>query len=211
MKHFTRFFTTVLLLVASLAPAFATTFTVTVGNNFYSPNNVPVLVGDVVRFVWQAGVHPTVSETGYWQPFTPSASAPTREITFTTAGSFRYYCSAHGAPGLPLGQGQNGLITVSPATPTATLNTRAAGIEVSVFPNPSRGQITVQLTQKAGADYKLRLSNIIGQEVRTIALKPELTTAGLPIDLSDLRTGVYFYSLLVDGRVATTRRLVLQN
>ena len=65
--------------------------------------------------------------------------------------------------------------------------------------------------QKAGADYKLRLSNIIGQEIRTIALKPELTAAGLPVDLSDLHTGVYFYSLLVDGRVVTTKRLVLQN
>jgi hypothetical protein len=69
----------------------------------------------------------------------------------------------------------------------------------------------VQLSQRASGDYKLRLSNIIGQELRTIALKPELTAAGLPIDLSDLRAGMYFYSLLVDGKVVTTKRLVLQN
>ncbi|MBD2770127.1 T9SS type A sorting domain-containing protein [Hymenobacter sp. BT664] len=86
--------------------------------------------------------------------------------------------------------------------PTATLN---------LYPNPSRGQVTVLLNQKAGADYKLRLSNIIGQEIRSIALKPELTSSGLPLDLSDLRAGVYFYSLLVDGKVTTTRRLILQN
>ncbi|HEX8349507.1 MAG TPA: T9SS type A sorting domain-containing protein [Hymenobacter sp.] len=86
--------------------------------------------------------------------------------------------------------------------PTATLN---------LYPNPSRGQVTVQLNQKSGANYKLRVSNIIGQEIRSIALKPELTNAGLPVDLSDLRTGVYFYSLVVDGKVTTTKRLVLQN
>jgi hypothetical protein len=80
-----------------------------------------------------------------------------------------------------------------------------------VYPNPSRGQVTVQLNQKAGQDYKLRLSNIIGQDIRTIALKPELTAAGLPVDLSDLRSGVYFYSLLVEGKVVATKRLVLQN
>ena len=86
-----------------------------------------------------------------------------------------------------------------------------AAATLNVFPNPSQGRVTVKLEQKSGIDYKLRLSNIIGQEVRTIALKPELTAAGLPLDLSDLRTGVYFYSLLVDGKVASTKRLVLQN
>ena len=80
-----------------------------------------------------------------------------------------------------------------------------------MYPNPSRGQVTVQFNQKAGADYKLRLSNIIGQEIRTVALRPELTAAGLPLDLSDLHSGVYFYSLLVDGKVTSTKRLVLQN
>ena len=80
-----------------------------------------------------------------------------------------------------------------------------------MYPNPSHGQVTVKLEQKAGADYKLRLSNIIGQEIRTVTLRPELTAAGLPLDLSDLHSGVYFYSLLVDGKVASTKRLVLQN
>ena len=127
---------------------------------------------------------------------------------FTTIGAYPYHCTAHGAPG----SGQYGILNVKAATPTATLNARAAGVELSVYPNPSRGQVTVQLNQKAGAaDYKLRLSNIIGQEIRTVALKPELTATGLPLDLSDLRAGVYFYSLLVDGKVASTKRLVLQN
>ncbi len=96
-------------------------------------------------------------------------------------------------------------------TVTATLDPRLTGLALSIFPNPSRGQVTVQLNQKPGADYKLRLSNIIGQEVRAIALKPELTPEGLPVDLSDLHAGMYFYSLLVDGKVISTKRLVLQN
>ncbi|HEX8657239.1 MAG TPA: T9SS type A sorting domain-containing protein [Hymenobacter sp.] len=101
-----------------------------------------------------------------------------------------------------------GSITVRLATPTLDARPTAT---LNLYPNPSRGQITVQLNQKSGANYKLRVSNIIGQEIRSIALKPELTSAGLPVDLSDLRTGVYFYSLLVDGKVTTTKRLVLQN
>ncbi|GAA3972151.1 hypothetical protein GCM10022407_17430 [Hymenobacter antarcticus] len=174
---------------------------------------VNIQTGDIVRFVWQAGVHPTVAENGTsWATFTPSASRPTTDITFNTAGAVPYYCSLHAAPGQPLGQGMNGLINVTARTPTATLNAKEAGISVSVFPNPSRGQITVKLDQKFGnGDYKLRLSNIIGQEIRSVALKPEAFTGGTVLDLTDLRAGMYFYTLLVDGKVITTKRLVLQN
>ncbi len=213
MKLFTRFsLLLTLLLVLPLAAAFATTFTVSVGNNFYSPATVNIQTGDIVRFVWQAGVHPTVADNGTaWAPFTPSASRPTTDITFNAVGPIPYYCTAHGAPGLPLGQGMNGLIVVTQRVASATLNANAAGIALSVYPNPSRGQITVKLDQKAGQAYQLRLSNIIGQEIRTVALRPELTTTGLPLDLSDLHAGMYFYSLLIDGKVVTTKRLVLQN
>ncbi|MGY3088133.1 plastocyanin [Hymenobacter sp. UYAg731] len=213
MKLSTRCMVLLAALLLPLASAFATTFTVTVGSNFYSPLTVNIQTGDVIHFVLQGGVHPTVAEDGAsFAPFTLLTSSPTRDITFNTAGAIPYYCTAHGAPGQPLGQGMNGLINVTQRVTTATLDARAAGLELSVYPNPSHGQVTVQLNQKigAGSTYQLRLSNIIGQEVRTVALKPELT-AGMSIDLSELRTGVYFYSLVVDGKVASTKRLVLQN
>ena len=208
MKLFTRCALVLAALTAPLVPAFATTVNVSIGNNFYSPATVPIRVGDAINFVWQAGFHPTASDspTPAWPTFTLGASNTSRIITFTTAGTYPYHCEAHGFPG----GGQNGVITVT-GTTSATIDPNLAAATLNVFPNPSRGQVTVELNQKAGADYKLRLSNIIGQEIRTVALKPELTVAGLPLDLSDLRTGVYFYSLLVDGRVVTTRRLVLQN
>lgn len=82
---------------------------------------------------------------------------------------------------------------------------------LSVYPNPSRGLVTVAVTPKAADNYKLRLSNIIGREVRLIALRPDLEADGLQVNLSDLPTGVYFYSLLVNDKVISTKRLILQN
>ncbi|MDB5269787.1 MAG: hypothetical protein JWP58_2827 [Hymenobacter sp.] len=206
------------LLILSLAPTLAANITILVGDNFYhGPGNTTqdrdirnINVGDVVTFTYPTGnsSHPTMSDNGAFPTFQMNASS--RSVTlpaFNVVGTYPYHCMAHGGPL----SGQYGVLTVVAATPTATLDARAAGLEVNVYPNPSRGQVTVQLNQKAGADYKLRLSNIIGQEVRTVALKPELTTAGLALDLSELRTGVYFYSLVVDGKVASTKRLVLQN
>lgn len=205
------------LLILSLAPTLAANITILVGDNYYrGPGTTTgqsdvrnITVGDVVTFSYPTGnsSHPTMSDNGAFPLFQMNASS--RSVTlpaFNTLGSFPYHCTFHGAPGI----GQYGILNVVAATPTATLDARTAGIEISVYPNPSHGQVTVKLEQKAGQNYQLRLSNIIGQEVRTVALKPELT-AGMTLDLSDLRTGVYFYSLLVDGKIASTKRLVLQN
>ncbi len=206
-------------LFLTAASAFAANITILVGDNYYrGPGNTngtadirTITAGDRVTWSYVGfSSHPTMSDSSpaAWSIFQMNAASTTFSYTFNTVGTFPYHCTAHGG----VGTGQYGVITVVAATPTATLDAREAGISLNVFPNPSRGQVTVQLTQKPSAgEYKLRLSNIIGQELRTIALKPELTAAGLPLDLSDLHTGVYFYSLLVDGKVVSTKRLVLQN
>ncbi len=216
MKFFTLPLAVASLVLAAFAPTLAATITVQVGDNFYrGPNNtntISLAASDILVFQFVgASSHPTMSDSSpsaAWATFPMNAANTTKTFpagTFT-AGTYPFHCTAHGAPGA----GQFGTLVVS-GTATATLDTRAAGLDLTVYPNPSHGQVTVQLTQKAGADYKLRISNIIGQEMRTVALRPELTAAGLALDLSELRAGVYFYSLLVDGKVAVTKRLVLQN
>lgn len=215
MNLFTRCIAALAIMALPVAPSLAANIIIMVGDNFYhGPGNTTtssdirtITVGDVVTWNY-VGVssHPTASDNGAWPTFQMNASSTSKSLTLPV-GVYPYHCEAHGGPGV----GQFGIITVVASTVTATLDARSAGIDVHLFPNPSRGLVTVQLNQKPGVDYKLRLSNIIGQEIRTIALKPELTTTGLPVDLSDLHAGMYFYSLLVDGKVMTTKRLVLQN
>jgi hypothetical protein len=82
---------------------------------------------------------------------------------------------------------------------------------LSVYPNPARGMVVVSLSHAPGPDYKFRLSNIIGREVRTLPLRPELPSTGIAMNLSDLPAGMYFYSLVVNDKVVSTKRLVLQN
>jgi hypothetical protein len=83
---------------------------------------------------------------------------------------------------------------------------------LSVYPNPAKGMVTVSLSQRIGLgqDYKLRLSNIIGREVRTTLLRPE-DSSSIAVNLSDLPAGMYFYSLLINDKIVSTKRLVLQN
>jgi hypothetical protein len=89
--------------------------------------------------------------------------------------------------------------TATPATPTLT-----------VFPNPSRGQLTVQAAGLTGQGYKFRLANVLGREVRLLSFRPEQASEALAVDLSGLPAGLYFYSLLVNDKIVSTKRLTLQ-
>lgn len=209
MKLFTRLFAAAALLALQL-PAWAATFTVQVLNNEYSPQIVNIAPGDVVRFQWVEGVHPTVSEStpAAFPSFTPTAAAPTRDVTFTTAGTYDYYCSAHGAPGRI---GMWGSVRVSSATPVQEATRQAAAL-LSVYPNPVRGQAVLTMPQlKSGPAYRLRVTNIIGREVRSVALRPENLSSGQPIDFSALPAGLYICSVLSNDKVLATKRVTVQN
>ena len=84
----------------------AGSLTVSVGDNFYSPRNVTIDVGDTVT--WRnngAADHSATADNGSFDTgvFGPGAS---RSHTFNSAGSFDYFCTVHG-------QSQSGTVTVS--------------------------------------------------------------------------------------------------
>ncbi|SNC75278.1 Por secretion system C-terminal sorting domain-containing protein [Hymenobacter gelipurpurascens] len=133
--------------------------------------------------------------------------------TFLTTGLDRnwYSFSAYGMPRFTSFLNVEQGVGAASATVAPTAATRSLSPVLSVYPNPARGLVTVSLGQKFTADYKLRLNNIIGREVRTISLRPEAADGGMALNLSDLPAGMYFYSLVLDNKVMSTRRLVLQN
>ncbi len=204
------------LAVLALLPAVvsATTYDVQIGPNganSYAPQDLPAInVNDAVRFVWVSGVHPTVSDSSpaAWSPFTLSSSNTTQAITFLKAGSYPYHCTIHAYDaGGGVYAGMIGTITVR--TALATMPFQGFNPTLSLFPNPARGQLTVQLSAQHGFDYKLRLSNVLGREVRLLPLPLTMAASGLPLDVSGLPAGLYFCSLLVNDKAVSTNRLTL--
>lgn len=195
-------------------PLLAATVTIKVGDNFYSPKDTTISPGDVVVFRnVGSGVHPTVSETKAWDQFVISPSSPTSTVRNLMAGTaYAYYCSAHSfVDSNGKRAGMIGNITVSKVA-TPALSPRTLNPTFSLSPNPSHGLVTVLVSQfSAGKDYKLRISNIIGREIRTVAVRPEAAEGGMTLNLADLPSGMYFYSLLQNDKVVSTKRLVLQN
>lgn len=106
-----------LLLLSSFFRANAATYVVSVANFQFSPSNLNVLVGDVIRWEWSSGFHNTVSTAvpagaDPWSSPFLSAGGDTYEYTITVAGAYDYYCEIHGF-------GMSGSFTASGTVPVS--------------------------------------------------------------------------------------------
>src|SRR6185437_3745831 len=107
----------VLGLDVDLAVATTTNVTVGQGGTNYNPSSVTIQVGDTVRWTWASNNHSATSGT----PGSPNGifdsgihnSGFTYSFTFTSAGTYPYYCRVHGAM-------MTGTVTVTAPTPTPT-------------------------------------------------------------------------------------------
>jgi plastocyanin len=103
--------------VLRVAPAHAATVNVTVADNVFQPASVTIAAGDTV--VWtQPGsrVHNVTADDGSFSSGNLAAGGTFSRV-FASAGTFRYYCSIHGAPG---GIGMSGVVVVQAAQVTTT-------------------------------------------------------------------------------------------
>lgn len=77
--------------------------TVDVQDNFFSPQTVLIAVGGTVTWTWVGSGH-SVTSTGSpaFSPNAPISNAPHTlgPVTFSTAGTYQYYCTVHGVPGV---------------------------------------------------------------------------------------------------------------
>jgi plastocyanin len=144
----------VVLSFAAAGSAVAANQTVTVGTGAdgmgFSPLSVTVNKGETVTFTYAgngiAGAHNVHADNnsfrcakgcdGQGGNGNLSQAAWSATVTFNTAGSFRYYCENHGAPG---GVGMSGTVVVNdvaPPPPTQKIN---PGISGNWF-NPTANQ-----------------------------------------------------------------------
>ena len=87
-----------------------TTHNVTVGNDFFSPQSIAIVLGDVVHFVWQGSGHSTTSDAVSGPDSWNSGvigSGSTFDVNIQNPGTHNYYCQPHGGPG---GVGMSGQI-----------------------------------------------------------------------------------------------------
>ncbi len=174
-----------LLLALCPRPAHATTFFVTVGNGGFrfSPSSVAIQVGDTVEWTWSFSGHTSTSGTpgspnGLWDSgFLNQGDTFSR--TFTIAGSFPYYCTAHGQC-----CGMVGTVTVASPTPTPTPSPSPTPVPTVTF----LGNISTRLDVETGDNVMIGGFIVTGTQPKKVIVRgigPSLGTLGVAGALAD--------------------------
>jgi plastocyanin len=154
----------------------AANVSVQVGNNFFSPPNITVNVGDTVTWVWIGSGHDTVATDGTWSSGLKNAGA-TFAFTFSAAFAgrrFDYFCTPHRSIGMV------GSITVRAAAnqpPTVSLTAPGNG---ATFLTTDQITFSANAGDTDGSVSKVEFfsdGNLIGAADTT---SPYSVTASLP-------------------------------
>lgn len=196
-----RFATLLFLSLLTLQVALAATYGITTGAASKKLRAAHALAARHAHSAgWLNGVPPTAAGLAVASAvFTRSTSATGQTGTSGQLTVLRYQNSTTYL-------GKLGSVPMALGAPTG--QSPVPGL--NVYPNPAHGQTNVLVSGPGGADYKLRLNNVLGSEVRRLLVRPDnQSTTGFALDLSDLPPGLYFCSLLVNDKALVTKRLTL--
>lgn len=99
-------------------------------------------------------------------------------------------------------------ITVDSTTIVGNENT-FIDYEVSLYPNPTSGEVFFEIAQDKARAYSVSLYDITGRLVKNLATE-EWNRSQRVFDLSDYDNGVYFLRVQVEDRVLTKRIVLLK-
>jgi plastocyanin len=148
----------------------------------FTPQNVTIQVGDTVEWVWAASGHSSTSGTpgnpdGMWDSGVQNLGF-TFSHTFTSAGTFSYFCTPHGVC-----CGMIGSVIVNEAIDTvditraqyaisrsqltvqATDSNPSAVLTVSVT---STGEVLGQMMNRGGGSYTAKFNGIVNPQKITV-------------------------------------------
>lgn len=83
-----------------------------------------------------------------------------------------------------------------------------SNLNVNVYPNPAQDHVVIDYTLEGSEQSVFELKNILGQTVQTIKLQEG--SHRVPLDISTLSNGPYFYSCTVNGSRVSSGKLVVQ-
>lgn len=82
-------------------------------------------------------------------------------------------------------------------------------VALNAYPNPATDQISVSYSIDGNTNNaELTVFDIVGKKIKSYDLAN--TKDRLSIDVSDLNSGVYFYSIMVEGKAVKTERVIVK-
>jgi hypothetical protein len=79
----------------------------------------------------------------------------------------------------------------------------------SAYPNPAGASATIGYSVPSGSDASIVVRNLLGATIHSEQLTTE--TGKFIFNTANLGDGIYFYSLLVDGKLSQTKKLIVKH
>ncbi len=96
---------------------------------------------------------------------------------------------------------------VSRNTRALTVNNEDLG-ELTVFPNPAKSEVFVNLKAYAGKNAQIQVVNTYGQIVKDLGID-EITTNAVRLDVNDVQTGLYHLRIQVENSDIITKKILI--
>lgn len=196
------------LIAASMAalPAAAATHFVQQTDFSFSPDVVTINVGDTVTWQWSSFSHTVTNGTGSTDPLVGrrfdaslSSFSPTFSFTFTTPGTYPYFCRPHELMGM------TGTVIVQNATGVDQVPARGT-LALAGAPNPFNPRTVISFALPSASPVQLVVHDASGRLVRTLldgqaldAGRREVAWDGLGEDGHAVPAGVYLASVEAAG------------
>jgi plastocyanin len=174
-------------------------------NLTFDPANITINAGETVT--WHntsqvehsstSGINCTPNTTGLiWDKHVQPGNSASQ--TFSTAGTYDYYCFYHCASG---GFQMKGTVTVQTTTGINEMK-KAGRFNLKTTPNPVTDEAILEFTCEAGKSYMLEISDLNGKNVpvsESGVTENGINTASLKV--ASLNPGVYIVKLLLDDEL----------
>jgi len=185
--------------------------TITVADFSFTPDNITVVVGDTVRWVYNTGAteHNIVADDGSFTSG-PLALPPwTYDHVFSAAGNNPYYCELHGGPG---GQGMSGVVIVQNPSGVPGEELIANKFELKQnYPNPFNPSTKINFVIPQESFVSIKVFDVIGNEITTLINEVKKSGSYEVEFVADkLPSGVYVYQLRADNFIQTRKMILLR-
>lgn len=167
--------------------------------DFTFDNDVPTINYNYLDSLF---IEPTLDPTAENWPMPEGVTIFNINCDFTTTHDELLTGSTEG--------GQLGSLQWKGSKPTGLSNTSANNIDVKVYPNPASDMVTVSFTLKANSTATVALLDVAGKTVKSSSFMANSGNNNVSVDLSEVPSGLYFYSITTNEGVATSKLLVTE-
>ena len=78
---------------------------------------------------------------------------------------------------------------------TGTVETSNSDFEIKIYPNPSKNNLNIDLSNKVYNEFKFEIINILGESIISLNANSALVENKINIDISSLKNGVYILKI----------------